>query len=239
MPAGFTRPREKIAPAAASIAIVAAIGWILVKGLSAPVLAISHDALVTLTLTPPPPVESYKPKPKPKPKLQRQRASRAASAAARPKPAPSLTVQNPPVLQPMPLTAIAPPAGGPVGMGQGLGAGSGSGSGAGGAGGDGDGADDTPPLRLKGRLGFSDLPEGLRIEGRELAITVRYAVNIDGHVSDCAATRSSGDRQLDNHICRLIETRFRFEPSRDGAGNPVRAMMEEDYSWRLRRAGEE
>jgi protein TonB len=36
---------------------------------------------------------------------------------------------------------------------------------------------------------------------------------------------------LDETTCRLIEERFRFEPSRDRSGRPVRSRIVENHEW--------
>ena len=37
--------------------------------------------------------------------------------------------------------------------------------------------------------------------------------------------------ELDQRTCALIEERFRFAPSRDGDGRPVRSIIEESHTW--------
>jgi protein TonB len=118
-----------------------------------------------------------------------------------------------------------------AGPGQGAG-GAGNGNGGGGTGGDGDGIV-VGPRQIKGRLAFKDLPDGLLAPGDEASVGVRYAVNVDGTVSDCVADEPSGLPQLDALACRLIEQRFRYRPARDRAGRPVRAIVAERHTWIL------
>ncbi len=112
----------------------------------------------------------------------------------------------------------------------------GQGNGAGGGGyGDGDG--DVPPRLIKGRLKFSDLPPDLRDGGIAGTVSVRYDVDISGRVGDCIITASSGSAELDKLTCQLIQRRFRFDPSRDPEGQPVRSTIEENHRWEIDRRG--
>ncbi|MGQ0588483.1 MAG: energy transducer TonB [Sphingosinicella sp.] len=109
--------------------------------------------------------------------------------------------------------------------------GSGSGRGGRGAGGGGGGGGGRPPRHLSGSLSNSDYPAGVGEAGIGGTVSVLYAVEVDGRVSDCRVTRSSGSRLLDETTCRLIERRFRFAPARDRQGRPVRSRIEENHSW--------
>jgi protein TonB len=46
-------------------------------------------------------------------------------------------------------------------------------------------------------------------------------------------TRSSGSRALDSTTCRLIQSRFRYRPARDGAGKPIAETIRGEHSWEL------
>jgi periplasmic protein TonB len=59
-------------------------------------------------------------------------------------------------------------------------------------------------------------------------------VGADGRVFDCEITRSSGSRELDETTCRLIQERFRYEPSRDPSGRPVPATIVQNHIWEVR-----
>ena len=109
-----------------------------------------------------------------------------------------------------------------TGGGIGNGAGPGEGDGAGGG---------TPPRRLSGRLRDSDYPRGLGEAGIEGTVSVEYRVELDGRVTDCVITRSSGSRLLDETTCDLIEQRFRYRPAHDRAGRPVISYIVENHSW--------
>ncbi|HWT13829.1 MAG TPA: energy transducer TonB, partial [Allosphingosinicella sp.] len=116
------------------------------------------------------------------------------------------------------------------GLGDGTGSG-GDGGGGGGGGGYGDGRGLSPPRWLRGRIRDSDYPPGLGEAGIGGTVSVRYTVETDGRVSGCMVTRSSGSGALDRTTCRVIEERFRFDPSRDGRGRPIRSQIVENHEW--------
>lgn len=239
-------PSERLATAAGSVAVVALVGYALVTGLSVPVRILAEQAMPVLALNapPPPPPERRQP-PEPVKKAERMKGDaspRNLRNVATPVVAPPKTLPvKPPViatLVPNIGAAASNGASDRPGPGQGAG-GTGNGFGGGGDGaGDGDG-DDTPPRQIRGRLGFSDMPAALRAEGIERTVEVRYAVNVDGRVSNCSVTRSSGSAELDATTCRLIEDRFRYRPSLDSDGRPVRSIVEQQHSWRVDRATDE
>ncbi|MEH3121922.1 MAG: TonB family protein [Sphingomonas phyllosphaerae] len=62
-------------------------------------------------------------------------------------------------------------------------------------------------------------------------MAVKYLVWSDGRVRDCRVTKSSGNATLDATTCRLIQRRFRYDPSRDAEGRPVPAWIVENHEW--------
>jgi protein TonB len=152
----------------------------------------------------------------------------------------------PPVIPPVvpPPIAAAPHPNVGVQASQGAAQIRGPGSGAGGIGngtgnggdGNGDGGDDEiPPRLIQGRLTFSDLPAELADAEIGGTVGVRYAVEPDGRVDECRITKSSGNPLLDRTTCRLIEERFRYKPSLDADGQPVRSYIVESHSWEIQR----
>lgn len=242
--------RQRTLSALASLAIVSVGGAALVLGLAAGAPMVSSVAETFVALTPmptqvpPPPRPEHTPKPTP---------TQAAKAQA-PRPKDKASPENlrnrasavfapvlPPLSPPPPIVAAAKPdlgsasntgASDRVGPGQGAG-GQGDGNGGGGQGGDGDGWGDavTRPVQTRGKLYWSDLPAAMRETHRGGELELRYQVNIDGQVSDCHVTQSSGSPQLDAQTCRLITQRFRFRPSRDAAGRPVPSGIIEKHGW--------
>ena len=233
--------RRRIGAALITLLIHLAIAWLaLVTGYR----VIHYDdtePLVVLGLTPPPPIVQLAPHPVP---------SRKREGAASPpnlRSTASEIVAPKPVVPPLIRTPVvaAPEAGQGVDASQGAAevaapgtgsGGTGSGTGSGGAGdGDGDGGDDIPPRQVGGRLRASDLPQELADQGIGGTVEVIFTVEVDGHVTDCRATRSSGSRLLDDTTCRLIEARFRYRPSLDAHGRPVQSELVERHSWTVPR----
>ena len=230
--------------AAASVAIVALMGVLLMLGLRVQQAIRQSVPLISLDMLPPQPQPSERPKPpeqrharKPAPKHEaspRNVRNQATPVVAPPvKP---IVVPPPVVTAPQAGVGLAANAGASNRPGPGQGAGGiGNGYGGGGLGGEGNGDGDgeavVGPRRIAGDLHYSDLPEGVLAPGEEATVEVLYMVNRDGRVSECHAERSSGYRVLDQLACRLIQQRFRFRPAEDRDGRPVRAGVIEHHTW--------
>jgi protein TonB len=61
----------------------------------------------------------------------------------------------------------------------------------------------------------------------------RLSVSPDGRVGDCTVTGSSGSSALDNATCRIMRSRARFTPARDGNGNPTGDTVGSSIRWVL------
>ena len=243
-------PRERSLAALAAGAIVASVGYVLVTGLGHSIVAHGRDALTSVIFEskPPPPPEQPKPKPKP-----------VTSSAPKGNPSPkNLRNQAAQVVAPPPRVVLMPPLPIPVatqqpgvgsaaqtgasdqrGPGQGAG-GVGNGLGGGGRGGDGDGwgRPAKGPRQIRGKLSFSDLPDGLLEEGDEAAVGVRYTVEADGAVRRCLVDEPSRYRELNALTCQLIEQRFRFRPARNRFGDAVPSQIVERHTWVRRPDGD-
>ncbi|MGN6818287.1 MAG: energy transducer TonB, partial [Sphingomonas sp.] len=219
--------------------VQAAILYLLVAGLAVnlPGIGTMKNDLVAFLPTPPPPEVRIETQPKPSHKTEGKAAppnikSKATEVTA--PPVPPLPIPPPPIVaaekpfQGNQSTQGAAPVAGP-----GTGAGGvGNGTGSGGEGdGDGDGyGREIAPRYKSGRLKSSDIPESAWESGVEGTVAVRYFVNVDGSVSGCQVTRSSGYALLDNTTCRLIEQRFRYRPSLDEDGTPIRSIIVEKHT---------
>jgi protein TonB len=237
MQIGFSRHR--IASAAGVLAIEALLLWALLTGGVGP--ATHDDPLPTEVV----PVTIAPPRRAAPPSQPRRAASRPSQAPAPPNlravakplvaPPPIVPITLPPPILAAPVAAdaadvragaapVAGPGTGSGGVGDGLGGGE--------RGGVGDGDDrETPPRWRSGRLRDADYPRAAGEAGAGGTVAVRYRVGIDGRVRDCRVTGSSGNAALDTTTCRLIERRFRFDPSRDAAGRPVPSTIVERHSW--------
>lgn len=240
----WKRRRER-GVAVIGVALVhALIGYALLTGLSARIVTHTEEALKLFTVTPPKP-----PAPEPQQTRPATRSAPKKEGAASPRNlrsrATEVVAPRPPIVIPLPPPVIAAPTPaigddrssgasdrpgpGTGSGGQGTGTGSGAfGDGPGGGGGSG-------PRQIAGRIRNSDYPRGAVEAGQSGIVSVQYTVTIDGHVSRCVVTRSSGSSDLDQTTCRLIQQRFRFKPARDASGRPVQADIVEDHEWIMER----
>lgn len=228
---------ERLRAALPTAAMVALIGYALVTGLAWTRPTPSDPAIATFDVTPPPP--------DPVQVVARKVATHRPRGAAAP---PNLRSRATPIVAPPPVlpppvpvvagTGADPGAGAAERPGPGSGAGGvGTGPGSGGDGdGDGYGDDETPPRLMRGRLKDSDYPDRAADAGIGGTVSIRYYVEVDGRVTGCRVTHSSGNALLDATTCRLIEKRFRYDPSRDADGRPVRSVVVVDHDWIVERA---
>ena len=240
---GGASRRDRIVAATIAGVVQAVLLYVLLGGLST--WSISHDQPPLELFTVEPPAE-----PPPRTIPARQKTHRPEGAASpRSLRSTATEVVAPPPLVPVPV--VPPVVAAPVANtgadatqgasdlpGPGTGAGGiGTGFGSGGSGdGDGSGYDDeTPPRWKRGRIRDSDYPRGAAEAGASGTVSVRYRIEIDGRVTGCVITRSSGNAILDETTCRLIEQRFRYEPSRDSGGRPVISYIVRDNDWIIER----
>ncbi|WP_420142474.1 energy transducer TonB [Sphingomonas sp.] len=218
--------------------------WMLLGGPGAPRQGLQEPAgrLIAIDVVQPTPPARPPSRPSSGGRPRDAPAPAALRATPRPLVAPPPLVEVPrpiPILAaPIPSNAADARAGAAERDGPGTGAG-GAGHGLGGGGrggwGGGDGMGrDRPPRWRGGRLKDSDYPRQAGEAGIGGTVSVRYRVNIDGRVSDCRVTASSGNVALDETTCRLIERRFRFDPARDEDGRPVPSTIVENHSWLMR-----
>lgn len=111
------------------------------------------------------------------------------------------------------------------------GLGTGAGSGSVGLGEGGGHRKGKPPRKLKGHLKDSDYPRSAAEAAIGGTVSVIFAVETNGRVSECEVTETSGNVALDENTCRLIVHRYRFQPAQDSEGRPVRSRVTESHSW--------
>lgn len=94
------------------------------------------------------------------------------------------------------------------------------------------------PATPKGRgnsISEDDYPDASRRAEEQGVTRVTYVVGVDGKVTNCSVTQSSGSPRLDDATCKIIERRFRFNPAtRDG--QPVPETKVQPVRWQLRDA---
>ena len=237
---------ERLRSALLVVLIHVALGYALVTSLGYRVIPRPADALKLFNLTdqppPPPPVV---PKPRPASAKPRNAEGAAAPPALRNTPTevvapkPNILLPPPPPLPAAPIAgrgsaaaAGAAPTPGPGtgsgGVGDGLGSGQ-SGDGTGGGG----GGEGGPARQIAGSISNEDYPRAAFNADQQGLTSFRFTVGVTGRLTDCAITRSSGHRALDEATCRLALERFRFRPATDRRGRPVPVTLEGDQSWEL------
>jgi protein TonB len=232
--------RKDRAKALAGVLLVhAALGVLILSGLSVRTVGEAVQRLQTFNISKdPPPPPAVEPPPPPRPEDSSAPRDEAAPANIRSRPTP-VVAPTPPI--PLPLeqrinTAQVP---GPEGLDRTAGASNqpGAGTGAGGAGtgfggggrggtgaGDGQGIASGPRL-LSGAPTKGDYRRlGARISGRAQAVA-RLTIDPNGRVANCAVVRSTGYPDVDARICPLLQTRMRWEPMRNRAGEPMTSWL--------------
>ncbi|HEY7811285.1 MAG TPA: TonB family protein [Allosphingosinicella sp.] len=61
----------------------------------------------------------------------------------------------------------------------------------------------------------------------------RLEIGVNGRVTECVVTSSSGSSALDSATCRIMKSRARFTPAVDRDGNPIPDSVQSRITWRL------
>ncbi|MGK6325024.1 energy transducer TonB [Sphingomonas sp. DT-51] len=234
--------QQRLGAALAAAGVTAMLGWALLIGLAGPAIQARVDeGLALFRLAPPPPRPETKVAPRRA--ASPRRSGRAAPANIRsqatqiaaPRPIVTVPVPPPPIVVALrPFGGNEPTQGATERVGSGTGAGGlgdGTGSGGWGDGDGGGGGRDRAPVWRRGRLTDADYPRDVGEAGFQGTVTVKFLVWTDGRVRDCEVLRSSGNGDLDTTTCRLIQRRFRYDPSRDAQGRAVPAWILENHEW--------
>lgn len=231
MPAPLpVRPRERLTALVAVALVQLGLALALFIGLRVDILPRGEFVSRLIDVAIPRP-------PAPVPLLSRPRPAEHKSSAApkvvrkpiggSPGPVPSHVLPAPtPVVA---LRPTAPASGGGSGAGPAVGSGAGGGSGGSGYGSDEGGGTDL--VQIAGEILPSDYPRDLRERGIGGRVGIDFTVGIDGRVTGCTVTHSSGVPELDALTCRLIQQRFRYRPSTDRYGHPIPDEVEGEHDW--------
>lgn len=92
-----------------------------------------------------------------------------------------------------------------------------------------------PARPLQSLIQPDDYPAAALAARQEGRTSYRLAIGPDGRVTGCVVLVSSGSSALDAATCRIIRSRARFSPARDGAGRPISDDYFGEYAWRLPR----
>lgn len=78
-----------------------------------------------------------------------------------------------------------------------------------------------------------DYPDAALRDNAQGVAVIRLTVGADGRVSDCAAVRSSGNRELDYRSCQNFRAMGRFRPAIGADGQPAEAGIVTTVTWRI------
>lgn len=187
------------------------------------------EKLIDLQLIPPrPPPTAPRPRIEAKPRQFAASAPKAQPAKLGGSPGPVPAAALPSVAPIVLVRPNAPPSGG----GAGTGAATGSGEG-GGLGGDGTGSRNggTELEQIAGEITPRDYPRQLGRAGIGGRVGLLFSVGVNGRVTRCVVTHSSGVPELDSLTCSLIRQRFVFRPATDRFGRPVADEVEGEHVW--------
>jgi periplasmic protein TonB len=235
---GIFDSRDRLRGALGAVAVEAILAWLLIAGFTIHRAIAPEPAAPLLAFTVPPPAPP--PREKPAPKAARPKAEGAAAPANRVSkateivaPLPAL-VPPPIVVAPKPAQDVQASSGAAPLPGPGTGAGGqGEGTGSGGHGNGPGGGGGTVLRLIRGELRDSDYPRSALDAGAAGTVHLRFTVGVNGRVTECEVTRSSGNADLDETTCRLIQKRFRYEPSRDASGRPYADIVTGEHVWTL------
>ena len=225
-----TPPRDRAYALAGVAAVQLALAFGLLNGFRVDLVRSGEivSRLIAVTLQRPP-----VPPPPAAPAKARSDRDTASAPKAEPKPPGGSPGPQPAHAPPSvaPVVAVRPsvaPSGGGAGTGPALGSGSGGGLGGEGYGGDGGGTD---LEQIAGEITPRDVPRHLREAGIGGTVGFVFTVGVNGRVTRCAITHSSGVPELDALTCRLVQQRFVYRPATDRYGRPVSDEVEGEQEW--------
>jgi periplasmic protein TonB len=235
---GTAEKKDRAKALAGVVLVHAALGALILSGLSVSTVSAAVERLKTFNITetpPPPPI--VEPPPPPRPDESSAPKDEAAPANIRSRPTP-VVAPTPPIPLPIEQRIRTAEVRGPEGLdrtagaanvrGPGTGAGGqGLGFGGGGAGGTGTGAGYTPARRIS-KIPDREYRRIVAASGMSRGtIGLTLKVERDGRPSDCRIARSSGNSGVDSLFCQLALQHVRFRPARDPEGRPVA----QDITW--------
>ncbi len=225
------RPRERAIALTAAAVVHGALALALLSGLKVTIgrPAEVAERLIAIVVPLPPEVQLPKVTPNPKPARRTASAPKAERAPPGGSPGPE-PAHTPPSIAPLvPVRPSVAISGGGQGSGPALGSGSGGGTGGNGNG-DSDGGG-TDLEQIAGEITSRDVPRHLREAGIGGTVGFLFTVGVNGRVTRCAVTRSSGVPELDALTCRLVQQRFVYRPATDRYGRPISDEVEGEQEW--------
>jgi len=91
----------------------------------------------------------------------------------------------------------------------------------------------TPKGNFQSLMSTDDYPSASLRANEEGTVAYRLDVGVDGKVTGCTVTSSSGFPRLDQTSCTLLQRRGRFNPGKDSSGNPTTSVYNGRFTWRI------
>ena len=82
-------------------------------------------------------------------------------------------------------------------------------------------------------ISAEDYPATAERLGEQGSVGFIVDIAVNGRVTGCSVTKSSGSSSLDAATCRIMRSRARFTPARDSNGNPAAWKLEQHVTWNL------
>jgi periplasmic protein TonB len=89
----------------------------------------------------------------------------------------------------------------------------------------------TKAKRLAGEVWNSDYPDIHHQFGNE-TVYACVEVSVEGRVKSCTARGGSND-QVNQHSCKVLTRRFRYEPAKDRKRRPINSFIVQKIVWKL------
>lgn len=93
------------------------------------------------------------------------------------------------------------------------------------------------PAQIRGDPSFGitsdDYPSAAQRNNEEGVTAIAYDIGVDGRISNCRVTSSSGSATLDETTCTLSTRRARYKPAQDAAGNPIASKGTRRIRWQI------
>jgi protein TonB len=90
-----------------------------------------------------------------------------------------------------------------------------------------------PPRAITGSISNADYPREALRDGAEGRVEALLSIDSAGIVSSCIIKRSSGNKLLDAQTCKLVRSRYRFEPARNSDGQPISVQAILPVEWKI------
>ncbi|MEO6581838.1 MAG: energy transducer TonB [Sphingomicrobium sp.] len=89
------------------------------------------------------------------------------------------------------------------------------------------------PIRSESWFSESDYPKKMLDGGHQSIVNYRLIVDTSGKPESCHIQTSTRPKDFDDHVCRIVMKRARFDPALDAAGKPVRSYWRQTINFRI------